>query len=174
MGLGSVWKICLVYDRPFWRPEFSGQVVCVNPKSFVPNTRDSSLDDNGVGLLTCFVDGDKAREFGNMTRDERRAIVIAEMDHAFGEKFPGAARNLSQKVRFPAIGPQNPEPDSYFEWNWSLPEFIRGDYAGAPGPGVYTATGFGPAILNHCGGPLGRQRRRKGVLRKYVRSCRGR
>jgi monoamine oxidase len=151
MGLGSVWKIWLAYDKPFWRPTLSGQVLCINPKSFVPNTRDSSLEDNGPGLLTCFVDGDKARELSTLTRDQRRSIILDEMEHAFGEKFPGAARSLSQTIKFPAVGPQNPEPDAYFEWNWSLPEFIRGDYAGTPGPGVYTASGFGPAIATPCG-----------------------
>jgi monoamine oxidase len=148
MCLGSFWKIWLVYDKPFWRPDLSGQVVSVKPGSFVSNTRDSTLDgDNEPGLLTCFIDADKAREFGAMTREKRRATVIDEMVHAFGDR----ARELSQTIAYPAVLPQNPEPDAYFEWNWSLPEFVRGDYAGAPGPGVYTAYGFGPAIQTACG-----------------------
>ena len=49
-------------------------------------------------------------------------------------------------ISFPAVLPQNPEPDSYFEWNWAQDEFTRGDYAAVPGPGVLTAYGFGPAI----------------------------
>ena len=143
MGLGSFWKIWLVYDRPFWRPDLSGQVVSLNPKSFVANTRDSTLPGEGQpGLLTCFVDADKAREFAALSREARRETVIGEMVHALGEP----ARHLSPTVKYPAVLPQNPEPDAYFEWNWSLPDYIRGDYAAAPGPGVYTAYGFGPAI----------------------------
>jgi monoamine oxidase len=151
MGLGSFWKIWLVYDEPFWRPDLSGQIVSILSKSFVSNTRDSTLPGEGQpGLLTCFVDADKARELAHMTREKRRATILDEMAHAFG-KLGERARNLSQKVRFPAIPPQNPEADSYFEWNWSLPEWIRGDYAAAPGPGVYTAYGFGPAIQQPVG-----------------------
>ncbi len=148
MALGSFWKIWLVYDEPFWRPDLSGVIVCLNPKSFVANTRDSTLEgEDQPGLLTCFVDADKAREFGSLTREERRCIVLDEMAHAFGEE----ARNLSQTVLYPAVPPQNPQPDGYFEFNWSLPDFIRGDYAGTPGPGVYTGFGFGPAIQTPCG-----------------------
>ena len=44
------------------------------------------------------------------------------------------------------VPPQNPVPDNYFEFNWVLDEFGRGDYGGTPGPGVLTAVGFGPAI----------------------------
>jgi monoamine oxidase len=148
MGLGSFWKIWLVYDTPFWRPDRSGQIVSLAPKSFVSNTRDSTLPGEGrPGLLTCFVDADKARELANMSREKRRAVILAEMVHALGEP----AGKLSPAIKFPAIPPQNPEADSYFEFNWSLPEWIRGDYAGAPGPGVYTAYGFGPAIQTPFG-----------------------
>jgi monoamine oxidase len=149
MGLGSFWKIFLVYDEPFWRSQnLSGQVVCLDPNSFVSNTRDSTLPGEGQpGLLSCFVDADKARELAHMNRERRRETIVNEMARVFGEP----ARNVSQKIKFPAVLPQNPEPDFYFEWNWSLPEWIRGDYAGAPGPGVYTAFGFGPAIQTPVG-----------------------
>jgi monoamine oxidase len=150
MGIGSAWKIWLAYDRPFWRPDHSGSIVCVKEDAFVTNTLDSTLDPDGPGLLTCFVDADKAREFAGFTRERRRQTVIDEMARAFGDKYGDAPRKLSETIKFPAVGPQNPEPDAYFEFNWSLPEFIRGDYAGTPGPGVYTAYGFGPAITKNC------------------------
>ncbi len=150
MGLGSFWKVWLVYDSPFWRvPGYRGRprglngaLTSVRKSSYVATTLDSTLDPTGPGLFTCFIDGDKARAFAHLSYAERRQAVIGEMAHAFGPEFA----NLSTAVMYPAVPPQAPEPSAYFEWNWSLPEFIRGDYAGAPGPGVYTAEGFGPTI----------------------------
>jgi monoamine oxidase len=148
MGLGSFWKIWLVYDTPFWRDKnLSGQVVSIRPGSYIANTRDSTLDPDGPGLLTCFIDANNARAFAHLSREERRETVLAELTHALGPE----AGKLSETVTYPAVEPQNPAPDAYFEWNWSLPEFIRGDYAGTPGPGVYTAVGFGPAIQKAIG-----------------------
>jgi monoamine oxidase len=148
MGLGSFWKIWLAYDAPFWRDRnLSGQVVSIREGSYIANARDSTLDPDGPGLLTCFIDANNARAFAHLSREKRRETVLAEMTHAFGPE----AGKLSETVTYPAVEPQNPAPDAYFEWNWSLPEFIRGDYAGAPGPGVYTAVGFGPAIQKAIG-----------------------
>lgn len=64
------------------------------------------------------------------------------MVHRFGTP----AAQLSPTIRFPAVPPQNPAPDNYFEFNWSIEEFARGDFAAIPGPGVYTGVGFGPAL----------------------------
>jgi monoamine oxidase len=149
MGLGSFWKVWLAYDRPFWRDMgLSGATVCIKKDAFIATTLDSSLNDSGPGLMTCFIDADKARAFGHLSYEDRRNTVLAEMVRAFGTQD---AAKLSEKIKFPAVLPQNPEESAYFEWNWSLPDFIRGDYAGAPGPGVYTAMGFGPAIVQGCG-----------------------
>ena len=143
MGLGSFWKIWLSYDTPFWRKKgLSGAITCVKKDAYVATTLDSSASDDGPGLMTCFLDADKARAFAHLTYQHRCEAILDEMVRAFGEE----AANLSTTILFPAAPPQVPEPTAYFEWNWSLPDFIRGDYAGAPGPGVYTAVGFGPAI----------------------------
>jgi monoamine oxidase len=148
MGLGSFWKIWLSYDTPFWRKKgLSGAMACIKKDAYVATTLDSSASDDGPGLLTCFLDADKARAFAHLSYEDRRRTILDEMVRAFGDE----AANLSKTILFPAAAPQVPEPTAYFEWNWSLPDFIRGDYAGAPGPGVYTAVGFGPAIHNRCG-----------------------
>jgi monoamine oxidase len=143
MGLGSFWKIWLSYDTPFWRRNgLSGAITCVKKDAYVATTLDSSASDDGPGLMTCFIDADKARAFAHLSYEDRRGTILDEMVRAFGPE----AATLSETILFPAAPPQVPEPTAYFEWNWSLPDFIRGDYAGAPGPGVYTAVGFGPAI----------------------------
>ena len=121
-------------------------MACIRKESYIATALDSSCSDSGPGLLTCFIDADKARAFGHLSYEDRRKAVIKEMVHAFGPE----AANLSKTIQYPAVLPQNPEASAYFEWNWSLPDFIRGDYAAAPGPGVYTALGFGPAIHERC------------------------
>jgi monoamine oxidase len=156
MGLGSFWKIWLAYDQPFWRfkelPDgskgLSGSIACIKEDAYVSTTLDSSFSDDGPGLMTCFIDAGKARAFAHLSPSDRRKTVIDEMVRAFGHD----AAKLSETIKYPAVPPQSPEPSAYFEWNWSLPDFIRGDYAGAPGPGVYTAEGFGLAIHQ----PIGR------------------
>lgn len=55
--------------------------------------------------------------------------------HRFGDDAAG----LSNKIAFPAVLPQNAEPDAYFEWNRAQDDFTRGDYAAVPRPGVLTA-----------------------------------
>lgn len=142
---GSVWKIWLVYDRAFWRDQgLNGESVSIFPSDFIPNARDGGgpAGQSTPGLMVCFIAGDNARAFNAMSREARKGQVISEMVRRFG---PQAAQ-LSPTLRFPAIAPQNPVPDAYFEFNWAIEEFARGDFAAVPGPGVLTGTGFGPAL----------------------------
>ncbi len=148
MPQGEVWKIWLCYDKAWWRltkEGLNGETVSIHAKDFVANSRDAGLGpgQNEPGLMNVFVAGDRAREFAAMGRARRKAQVIRELVHRFGTS---KAAQLSKKILFPAVLPQNPEPDSYFEWNWAQDEFTRGDYAAVPGPGVLTAYGFGPAM----------------------------
>jgi monoamine oxidase len=141
---GSVWKIWLVYDRAFWREQgLSGDTISIKPGDFIPNARDGGppAEQLTPGLMICFVVGPQANTFNALTREARRARVLEEMVYRYGAQ----AAQLSPTIRFPALPPQNPSPDSYFEYNWSIEEFARGDFAAVLGPGVYTA-GFGPAI----------------------------
>jgi len=147
---GAVWKIWVCYDEAFWRKQgLVGESVSIYSGDFSPNSRDAGMEagNDKPGLMAYFVVGDKARQFGALTRAARKAIVIKELTHRFGPE----AANLSTKIHFPAVLPQNPEADSYFEWNWALDEFTRGDFAGVPGPGVLTGAGFGPALRTPVG-----------------------
>ena len=62
------------------------------------------------------------------------------------DRYGAQAAQLSPTIRFPAVPPQNPAADNYFEFNWTIEEWSRGDFAAVPGPGVLTGVGFGPAI----------------------------
>jgi monoamine oxidase len=140
---GSVWKIWLAYDQAWWRqvvtsdfPQgFTGETTSIDPADFVTDTRDAGRPDRlSPGLLNAFVIGDNARRFAALTRDERRARVLAELVHRFGAfGFGGPAAALSTRLTFPAVPPQNPAPDAYFEYNWALDEWARGDFAAVPG-----------------------------------------
>lgn len=150
--LGTVWKIWLVYDRAYWRernPPLTGESVSIRPGDFIPNARDGGgpAGQNQPGLMICFVAGNAARTFNTLTREARKAEVLREMVHRFG---PEAAQ-LSPTIRFPAVPPQNPEPDNYFEFNWAIDEFSRGDFGAIAGPGVLSGVGFGPAIRQPVG-----------------------
>jgi len=147
---GSVWKIWLVYDRAFWRDQgLSGESISIFPGDLIPNARDGGgpAGQFTPGLMICFIVGDGARAFNAMPRDQRRAKVLGEMVHRFGAQ----AAQLSPTIRFPAVPPQNPTADNYFEYNWSIDEWARGDFAAVPGPGVLTGVGFGPAIRTPFG-----------------------
>jgi monoamine oxidase len=147
---GSFWKIWLCYDEAFWRKRgLVGESISIYPGDYIPNARESGFDEDSdkPGLMSVFLAGDKAREFNQMSRAERKSQVLKEMSHRFGAD----AEQLSERIQFPAVLPQNPEPDSYFEFNWSMDEWTRGDFAGCMGPGVWTGHGFGPAIRDPVG-----------------------
>jgi monoamine oxidase len=150
--LGTVWKIWLVYDRAYWRernPPLTGESVSIQRGDFIPNARDGGgpAGQNAPGLMICFVVGDSARAFNALTREARKAEVLREMVHRFG---PEAAQ-LSPTIRFPAVPPQNPAPDNYFEFNWAIDEFSRGDFGAILPPAVQTGVGFGPALRQPVG-----------------------
>ena len=142
---GTVWKIWLAYDRAFWRDQgLSGDTISIQPGDFIPNSRDGGppAEQRTPGLMICFVVGPQASTFNALTREARRAQVLKEMVYRYGAQ----GGQLSSTIRFPAVPPQNPSPDNYFEYNWSIEEWARGDFAAVLPPGVYTAGGFGPAI----------------------------
>jgi monoamine oxidase len=147
---GSFWKIWLCYDEAFWRKGgLVGESISIYPGDYSPNARECGFDESSdkPGLMGVFVAGDKARDFNRMTRQERKAQILKEMSHRFGSD----GGLLSEQIKFPAVLPQNPEPDSYFEFNWSMDEWTRGDFAGCMGPGVWTGSGFGPAVREPVG-----------------------
>jgi monoamine oxidase len=148
MPLGCVWKIWLCYDEAYWRAQgLCGESVSIFDGDVSPNARDAGMEagKDKPGLMVFFVLGSKARKFNALTRLERKERILKEATTRFG----AAAANLSTTIKFPAVLPQNPEADSYFEWNWSLDEFTRGDFSAVPGPGVWT--GYGAALRKPVG-----------------------
>lgn len=131
--LGSAMKVQLVYDRAFWRDMgLSGNTFAIDG-SAVPQTLDAGgpAGSNAPGILGCFIDDEKARDLGRLTRSERQARIL----QALIPRFTAKVLDLSSRIT-----------PNYLEFISQDQEWARGDYASTPGPGVLTASGFGPAI----------------------------
>jgi monoamine oxidase len=142
---GSAMKVQLVYDHAFWREKnFQGRPSGMNGYSFAINDSivPQTLDAGGPkakdtpGILSCFIDDDKARDLGRLSQEERKELILRELV----PRFTGRVRELSTKIM-----------PNYIEFLSQNLEWIRGDYASTPGPRVLTASGFGPALRNPVG-----------------------
>ena len=129
MPAGSVIKINVIYDEPFWRAEgLSGQVA--GDRSPIKFTFDNSPASGSPGVLVCFLEGAQARIFGRLDAGERRRAVLGSLAGYFGKRAG--------------------MPVDYVEQDWSAEEFTRGCYGAHMAPGVMTQ--FGPVLRE----PIGR------------------
>jgi monoamine oxidase len=129
MPQGTVTKCMAIYDRPFWRDEgLTGQGTSDTGPAKL--TFDNSPPDGSPGVLLGFLEGNRARELGRATAEERRKAVLG-----------GFAR---------LFGPRAGSPERYVERSWADEEWTRGCY------GCYMPTGgwteYGPALRP----PIGR------------------
>ncbi|MGF1471412.1 MAG: flavin monoamine oxidase family protein [Rubrobacteraceae bacterium] len=113
MPMGAVIKCHAVYDAPFWREDdLNGRAKSdAGPCKL---TTDNSPPKGGAGVLTGFILGRDAREWGRRPAAERRQAVLECFVRYFGDKAS--------------------TPLSYEELDWSEEEYTRGGYAGAPVP----------------------------------------
>jgi len=120
MPSGSVVKIALLYDEPFWRSEgLRGESVALG--SPIESTLDASPSSGRPGVLAAFSFGPLARKFVALPSDERRRIVLDTLVERFGS---GAARPLH-----------------YHELDWAEEPWTRGCYLAHMPPGVLTQFG---------------------------------
>jgi monoamine oxidase len=126
MPMGNIIKVCVAYERPFWRTlGFSGQVATGD------DTLGIVMDDTqevGPPLLLCFIEGRRAIEMSASSKDARKKAVIASL------------------MRF--FGPEASTPIGYDDNDWALEPFTHG-YVGHMPPG--TMTRFGQALRAPCG-----------------------
>lgn len=132
MPMGSVIKIHVAYDRPFWRKSgFSGMATSTERAFnvvFDQTPPDSDMNED-IGILVGFIDGQHAVEMSALSEDQRQGQVVADLTHYFG---PDAAN-----------------PKAYAENDWTADEWSRGCYVGTMAPG--TMTTFGEALRTPCG-----------------------
>jgi monoamine oxidase len=120
MPQGSVTKVNVVYDTPFWREDGLKGVAAGTgrPVSFV---LDNSPPDGAPGVLVGFMEGDNARRMSQEKPSTRRRLVF---------------QNLVEY-----LGPKAGSPHAYHELDWSAEEWTRGCYGAHFTPGTWTAYG---------------------------------
>jgi monoamine oxidase len=117
MPMGSVIKLQLRYDEPFWREDgLSGFVLSVDHKVTV--MFDNSPPDGRSGVLLGFFEADNATEAAVLSPEDRQQLALS----CFADFF----------------GPRALEPVEYIELDWVAEEFSRGCYGGRFGAGVWT------------------------------------
>ena len=128
MPMGAVIKCHAVYDTPFWRENgLNGRAKSdVGPCKL---TTDNSPPDGEAGVLTGFILGRDAREWGRRPADGRRQTVLECFARYFGEEAS--------------------TPLSYEELDWSEEPYSRGGYAGSPVPGALLD--YGPMLREPFG-----------------------
>lgn len=130
MPMGSVIKIHVAYERPFWREAgFSGMATSTSRAFNVVFDQTPPGSEGDIGMLVGFIDGIYAVALSALSEDQRRAFVIADLVHYFGPE----ASNLV----------------AYAENDWTADEWSRGCYVGTMAPG--TMTTYGEALREPCG-----------------------
>ena len=128
MPAGSVIKINVIYDEPFWRAEGrSGQAA--GDRSPIKFTFDNSPPGGTPGVIVCFLEGAQARVFGRLEPEERRRAVLASLVGYFGRRAG--------------------KPVDFVEQDWSAEEFTRGCYGAHMAPGVMSQ--FAPVLREPVG-----------------------
>ena len=119
-GQGTLTKVAVVYDRPFWRDQgLNGTAVDTGgPYSA---TFDDSPPGGRPGVLFGFVGGDNARTYAGMSAGSKRAAILSQLANYFG--------------------PQAYSARQLFETNWSGEQWTRGCPVGIPSLGTLLVYG---------------------------------
>ena len=118
--MGSVIKVHVVYDRPFWRDAgLSGHVT--SDAGHVQITFDQSHPERAEGVIVGFIDAHLGRVASRLTPEQRQAVVVDDLVGMFGE--------------------QASEPLAYYERSWIDEEWSRGCYVGMLTPGTWSTLG---------------------------------
>jgi monoamine oxidase len=128
MPMGAVIKCHAVYEAPFWREAgLSGRTESDTGPCKI--TCDNSFPASDAGVLTGFILGSDAREWGRREAGERQRAVLECFARYFGEE---------------ALGPLG-----YGETDWGAQVYSRGGYSGVPTPGLLLD--HGPALQEPVG-----------------------
>ncbi len=125
--LGCYGKSICVYKQPWWREAgFCGLLQSgVGPAGVF---RDTSVDDLGQYSITCFMVGKPAREWGELSRQERDEAVLGQIEAGFGRHAIAAGITVDQ-------------PAEIVEQQWLLEKWSQGCPCPAMPPGVMSELG---------------------------------
>lgn len=128
LPMGSVIKVNVVYDEPFWRADgLSGQA---NSDARALNTVFDNVPAGAdFGVLVGFFEGAHARTAAKLSAEERRRVALDDLAVYFG---PRAAK-----------------PVAYLERDWCAEEWSQGCYGAFAIPG--TLSRFGRALREPIG-----------------------
>ncbi|KAI1017405.1 hypothetical protein LB505_004909 [Fusarium chuoi] len=120
-ALGCTSKAIFVFDKPWWRDAgFSGIIECeTGPIHF---SRDTCSPEDGQYSITCFVVGDRGRDWSKWSYAEKRRIVL--------EQFNGV---------FSGVGVKAPEPVNIILQEWIKQPWIWGCPSPVMMPGTLTS-----------------------------------
>jgi monoamine oxidase len=134
---GSVVKVNVVYDEPFWRADgLSGQA---NSDARALNTVFDNVPYGGhPGVLVGFFEGAHARAAATLSPEDRRRLAIGDLVGYFG---PRAAK-----------------PSAYLERDWCAEQWSLGCYGAFATPGTLSRFGAARARSGRCTAPAPRRR----------------
>lgn len=125
MPMGSVVKLQMVFDRPFWRESgWSGLVTDdTGPFAFMV---DNSQPDSDEGVLASFLSAQAAVDYGDVAlgsdaQSRRRGLLLEHVSRVFGRDVPA--------------------PIAYVDRDWTAVPWIGGGYSGVMRPGGWTDCG---------------------------------
>ncbi len=120
MKMGKLMKCDAVYETPFWREDgLSG--FGINDKGPVRVAFDNCPKNGDPGVLLAFVGGDTWRQYGTLSKSERKKAVLEGFAEMFGDK---------------AL-----KPIEYTEQNWPHERWTRGGPVAIYGPGTMSTVG---------------------------------
>jgi monoamine oxidase len=133
MPLGSVIKLQLVYDTPFWRDaEYSGLVI--DPSGPFAFMVDNSTPDRPEGVLVTFLSAETAGRWS---------------DDALGAQAPTLRRKALVEHVCKAFGPGGLAVVDYVDRDWRAVPWVHGGYSGVMRPGGWGRCG--PALREPVG-----------------------
>jgi|SRR5215203_271356 len=128
MPMGAVIKCHAIYETPFWHEAgLNGRTESDEGPCRI--TCDNSFPAEDAGVLTGFILGSDAREWGRREKGDRESAVLECFARYFGEE---------------AL-----DPLGYAETDWGAELYSRGGYAGVPTPGMLLD--HGPALQESVG-----------------------
>ncbi len=123
MPMGTLGKVAVVYDRPFWRDQgLNGTAVCTGGP--ISATFDDSPPNGTPGIVFGFVGGDQLRAFAPLALAERRRRVLDQLAGLFPDTADSAHK-----------------PREYLEKFWPQDQWSRGGPVGVAPPGLLTRYG---------------------------------
>ncbi len=125
---GSVLKISIIYDEPFWRADgLCGQSAA--PGTPATLTIDACTNTADPGIMCVITEGPAARRLTRMDEADRKAAVIGELVDRFGGKADS--------------------PLEFHEQNWTTERYSGGGMISHAPTGVLTE--FGYTLREPCG-----------------------